>query len=71
MNPDEPEVSSIILALKRAWSDGSKSLEFSQVNFVERLAALVPEPWINLTRYHGVLGRVMYGVTLSCRVFDC
>ena len=56
VNPDEPEVSSIRLALKRAWSDGSKSLEFSQVNFVERLAALVPEPWINLTRYHGVFG---------------
>ena len=53
-NPDAPETSSIQLALKRPWSDGSTSLEFSQVDFVEKLASIVPAPWINLTRYHGV-----------------
>lgn len=54
VNPDEPETSHIRLALKRAWSDGTRELEFSQVDMVERLAALVPEPWSNLTRYHGI-----------------
>ena len=30
VDPDEPETSNIRLALKRAWSDGTRELEFSQ-----------------------------------------
>lgn len=42
------------LRLKRKWSDGSESLIFSQSDFVERLAGVIPPPWFNLTRFHGV-----------------
>jgi len=42
------------LKLKRKWSDGSESLIFSQRDFVERLAGIIPPAWFNLTRFHGV-----------------
>ena len=54
VNPDDPETSDIRLELKNRWSDGTRELEFKQVDFVERLAEIVPEPWSNLTRYHGI-----------------
>ena len=54
VDPDEPETSNFRLAPKRAWSDGTREQEFSQVDLVERLASLVPEPWSNLTCYHGI-----------------
>ena len=54
VDPDDPDKSDIRLELKRKWSDGTSALEFKQVDFVERLAEIVPEPWSNLTRYHGI-----------------
>lgn len=45
----------IVLKLKTPYSDGTKSLLFSGVEFVEKLAALIPPPRIHLTRFHGCL----------------
>jgi hypothetical protein len=38
----------VLLALRHAWSDGTTQLEFDPVAFLERLAALVPRPRVNL-----------------------
>ena len=45
----------VLLALPRPWSDGSTHLAFTPTELVERLAALVPRPHVNLILYHGVL----------------
>ena len=54
VTPEDPDRSELELRLKRKWSDGSESLIFSQRDFVERLAGVVPPTWFNLTRFHGV-----------------
>jgi hypothetical protein len=40
---------------KRVWRDGSVAVEFDPIDFVGKLAALVPRPHSNLVRYHGCL----------------
>ena len=50
VDPGDPDKSDMRLELKRKWSDGTRGLEFKQVDLVERLAEIVPEPWSNLTR---------------------
>jgi hypothetical protein len=45
----------VVLKLPRAFRDGTRYLLFKPLVFLERLAALVPRPHINLTTYHGVL----------------
>ena len=45
----------VVLELKRAWSDGTWQVSFSRADFVGKLAALVPPPRSNQTVYHGVL----------------
>lgn len=40
--------------LKTPYRDGTMHVIFEPVDFISRLAALVPLPRINLTRYHGV-----------------
>jgi hypothetical protein len=42
-------------ALKTPWDDGTTHLLLSPLELLEKLAALVPPPRINLVRYHGVL----------------
>jgi len=44
----------VLLALKRPFRDGTTHLRFTREDFIARLAALVPRPRANLTRYHGV-----------------
>ena len=41
--------------LKTPWSDGTTHLVLSPMELIEKLAALVPPPRVNLVRYHGVL----------------
>ena len=41
--------------LKTPWSDGTSLLVLSPLELIEKLAALVPPPRLNLIRYHGVL----------------
>lgn len=53
-NDQEDPDSDVILALKRPWADGTTSLRFKQVDFVERLITLVPRSWFNMTRYEGI-----------------
>jgi len=44
------------LDLRHAWRDGTTALVFDPVEFLGRLAVLVPRPRINPLLYHGVLG---------------
>jgi hypothetical protein len=41
-------------ALKSAYRDGTTHVVFEPLDFLARLAALVPRPRVHLTRYHGV-----------------
>ena len=50
----------VVYTLKTSYRDGTTQVAFDRgglppVDFMARLAALVPKPRINLTRYHGVL----------------
>ena len=45
----------IVLRLKTQYSDGTSHLLFSGLEFVEKLAALIPPPRIHLTRFFGCL----------------
>lgn len=40
--------------LKTPYRDGTTDVVFEPLDFMARLAALVPSPRVNLTRYHGV-----------------
>ena len=41
--------------LKTPWRDGATHLVMSPLEFMQRLAALVPRPRLHLIRFHGVL----------------
>lgn len=43
------------LRLKTPWRDGTTHLVMSPLEFMQRLAALVPRPRLHLIRFHGVL----------------
>ena len=45
----------IVLQLRHRWADGTTHLERDPLDFLGRLAVLVPRPRINLILYHGVL----------------
>lgn len=45
----------IRLRLKTPWADGTRHLLFEPVEFLEKLAALIPRAHANLVLYHGVL----------------
>ena len=45
----------VLLKLKKSYTDGTSHLVFSPIEFIEKLAALVPPPRAHLTRFHGVL----------------
>ena len=45
----------VVYTLKTPYRDGTTQVAFDSVDFIARLAALVPKPRVNLTRYHGVL----------------
>ncbi|HEY6427933.1 MAG TPA: transposase, partial [Acidimicrobiales bacterium] len=44
------------LQLRQPWRDGTTDVVFDPIEFLGRLAVLVPRPRINLLLYHGVLG---------------
>jgi hypothetical protein len=46
----------ILLTLRRAWGDGTRAVLFEPYELIEKLAALVPKPRVNLLLYHGVFG---------------
>ena len=41
--------------LKTPYRDGTTHVIFEPVDFIAKLAAMVPKPRVNLTRFHGVL----------------
>jgi hypothetical protein len=43
--------------LKTPYRDGTTHVIFEPLDFIAKLAALVPKPRVNLTRFHGVLAR--------------
>jgi hypothetical protein len=45
----------VVLKLKTAYRNGTTHLVMSPMEFMQRLAALVPRPRLNLIRFHGVL----------------
>src|SRR2546422_2992220 len=45
----------VVLTLKSAWTEGTRQLLFEPLTLLEKLAALIPWPRINLVLYHGVL----------------
>jgi hypothetical protein len=48
------EQGSIRYALKTPYRDGSTHVIFEPLDFLARLASLVPRPRVNLTRFHAV-----------------
>lgn len=45
---------SLVYKLKTPWRDGTREIEFSYLDFIARLVAVIPPPRFNMTRYHGV-----------------
>jgi hypothetical protein len=45
----------VVLKRKTAWRNGTTHLIMSPLEFMQRLAALVPRPRLHLIRFHGVL----------------
>ena len=45
----------VLYTLKTPYRDETTQVAFDPVDFIPRLAALVPKPRVNLTRHHGVL----------------
>jgi len=45
----------VVLKLKTAWRDGTSHHVMEPMEFMQRLAALVPRPRLHLIRFHGVL----------------
>jgi len=49
------ETGKVIYELKNPYKNGTTHVVFETLDFIARLAAaLVPRPWMNLTRFHGV-----------------
>ena len=44
----------VVIALKTPYDDGTTHVVLSPMELMGRLAALVPRPRVNLTRFHGV-----------------
>jgi hypothetical protein len=45
----------VVLKLKTAWRNGATHIILTPMEFMQRLAALVPRPRLHLIRFHGVL----------------
>jgi hypothetical protein len=45
----------LLYQLKKRWRDGTTHVVFEPLEFIAKLAALVPAPRVHLVRYHGVL----------------
>ena len=45
----------VVLTLKTPYRDGTTHIVMSPLEFMQRLATLVPRPRLNLIRFHGVL----------------
>jgi hypothetical protein len=50
----DPHEGKVRYELKTPYRDGTTHVIFEPVDFIAKLAALVPRPRVNLTRFHGV-----------------
>jgi hypothetical protein len=48
------EDGTLALRLKTPWSDGTTHIVVTPAELVEKLIPLIPPPWFNRVRYHGV-----------------
>jgi hypothetical protein len=48
-------VGRVRLALKTPWADGTRHVIVEPLEFLEKLAALIPRSRVNLVLYHGIL----------------
>jgi Putative transposase len=55
----------VVLQLKSTFKDGTTHIVMSPLEFMQRLAALVPRPRLHLIRFHGVLAP---GAKLRCKI---
>jgi len=57
--------------LKTPWKNGTTHVDFEPVDFIAKLAALVPPPRAHLTRFHGVFttGILPFALRASLRLF--
>jgi hypothetical protein len=46
---------SVLVRLKTPWRDGTSHIALQPVELLEKLAALIPRPYVNLIVYHGML----------------
>ncbi|MGB5350813.1 MAG: transposase [Polyangiales bacterium] len=46
---------SVLVRLKTPWRDGTSHIALQPLELLEKLAALIPRPYVNLIVYHGVL----------------
>jgi len=51
---DEPD-GELVYTLKTPWSDGTEAIKLSAHELIEKLVALVPPPYVHLSRYFGIL----------------
>ena len=45
----------ILYHFKSPWKDGTRAIELTGLEFIEKLIAIIPQPRIHLTRFHGIL----------------
>jgi len=58
----------VVLKLKTPWRDGTSHVVMTPIEFLQRLAALVPRRGLHLIRFHGVLAP---NAKLRARVVPC
>jgi hypothetical protein len=54
-SPQPQGTDSVVYKLKSQWSDGTKAILLTGVEFVEKIVSIIPQPRIHGTRFHGVL----------------
>ncbi len=62
----------VVLTLKTPYREGTTHIVMSLLEFIQRLAALVPRPRLHLIRFHGVLApnaRLRPDIIPTCRSF--
>ena len=57
-----------MLRLRRPWSDGTRAIQFEPSELLEKLAAMIPRPRINLLVYHGLFAPHARGRGAAVRV---
>jgi hypothetical protein len=53
-DPNDPS-GDLVYTLKTPWSDGTEAIKLSARELIEKLVALIPPPYIHMSRYFGIL----------------